>query len=101
MDILTLILIILIVFALAGGGYSVFHGSAPGGIVTVLLLLLLVFLLVGCAVGERLVDHTVPTARYCHEVHYDRVGNAVSLAAECTVPWGPDVPPGQLPFGGL
>lgn len=41
----------------------------------------------GCALGERVVDQ-LPTARYCNEVHYERVDNSVTLFAKCTAPFG-------------
>jgi hypothetical protein len=88
MDLITLLIIILLVLVLTGGAWSVHAGSAPGGLVALVIVLVLVFLLAGCAVGEQLVDQVVPTARYCHEVHYDRIGDAVELTASCTAPFG-------------
>lgn len=44
-------------------------------------------LLGGCAQLEPLATQ-IPTARYCHEVHYDRVDQAVELSAKCTAPFG-------------
>lgn len=41
----------------------------------------------GCAVGEYAVNQ-LPTARYCHEVHYDRVQQDVTISAKCTAPFG-------------
>jgi hypothetical protein len=44
-------------------------------------------LLGGCAQLEPLATQ-IPTARYCHEVHYDRVHNDVAFSAKCTAPFG-------------
>ena len=50
--------------------------------------IVLLALLAGCAPLERAIPEVLPTARYCHEVHYDRVFDAVDFSAKCTAPFG-------------
>jgi hypothetical protein len=51
------------------------------------LLLILALILSGCVGLERAATQ-LPTARYCQELHYDRVNDDVSLSAKCKAPFG-------------
>lgn len=50
--------------------------------------LALVFLLSGCSAIERAIPEVLPTARYCSEVSYHRLGDDVQVAAQCKAPFG-------------
>lgn len=66
-------------------GPALAAASSPSRVMLGVGLLLL--LLGGCAQVEPLVGQ-LPTARYCHEVHYDRVGREVEMSVKCTAPFG-------------
>lgn len=56
-----------------------------------ILTALILFTLTGCStLIEQVVPQVLPTAKYCDEVLYQRVGKEVAFAAKC-----------QAPFGGL
>lgn len=45
--------------------------------------------LTGCStLVERVVPQVLPTAKYCDEVYYQRVGKEVAFAAKCEAPFG-------------